>query len=63
MIAQLLQCRVKNLDGRYSKPGNGMIFLYSATSRPDVVPTQPPIQWALRTLSSGLKRMKREADH
>jgi hypothetical protein len=33
------------------------------TSRPVLWPTQPPIQWIPETLSPGVKRPGREADH
>jgi hypothetical protein len=33
------------------------------SSRPALRPTQPPIQWVLGTLSQGVKRQGREADH
>jgi hypothetical protein len=39
------------------------MFLYSTASSPAVKPTQQPIQWVMGTLSSGLKRPEREADH
>jgi hypothetical protein len=39
------------------------IFLFTAASRTVLVPTQPPIQWVLGTLSLGVKRPGREADH
>jgi hypothetical protein len=38
------------------------IFLTTA-SRTDLGPTQPPIQWVRRSLSLGVKRPRREADH
>jgi hypothetical protein len=39
------------------------IFLFTTASRAAVVPTQPPIQWVPGTLSLGVKRPGREADH
>jgi hypothetical protein len=41
------------LDDQGSVPGRGKIFLFSAASRPDVGPTQPPVQWVLGALSLG----------
>jgi hypothetical protein len=41
----------------------GKIFLHSMSSRLALGPTQPPIEWVLRTLSPGVKRLGREADH
>jgi hypothetical protein len=38
-------------------------FLFSMSSRPALEFTQPPIQWVLETVSPGLKRRGREADH
>jgi hypothetical protein len=46
------------LDGRVSIPGRGKILLFSIATRPDLGPTQPPIQWV-----PGVKRPGREADH
>jgi hypothetical protein len=39
------------------------IFLYATASRPALGPTQPPIQWVPETLSLGVKRPWREANH
>jgi hypothetical protein len=39
------------------------MFLFSITSSPALGPTQPPIQWAPETLSPGVKRWGREAEH
>jgi hypothetical protein len=39
------------------------IFLFSTAPRPNLGPTQFPSQWILRTLASGVKRQRREADH
>jgi hypothetical protein len=39
------------------------ISVYSIVSIPCLGPTQPPIQWVLGVLSSGVKRPEREADH
>jgi hypothetical protein len=42
----------------YAQKNNPQFF-----SRPDPAPTQPPIQWVQGTLSLGLKRLGREANH
>jgi len=42
--------------------GQGFI-LFATTSRPGLGPTQPPIQWVLGALSSGVKQLEHEADH
>jgi hypothetical protein len=39
------------------------IFLFITASRTALGPTQPPIQWVPGTLSLGIKRPGREADH
>jgi hypothetical protein len=39
------------------------IFLFTTVSRPALEPTRPPIQWVLGTLSPGVKRSGRKADH
>jgi hypothetical protein len=52
------------LDGRGSIPCSGKRFIYYVTaSRPALRPNQPPIQWVLGSLSAGIKRQGREADH
>jgi hypothetical protein len=38
-------------------------FFFTTVSRPVLGPTQPPVQWASGSLSLGLKRPGREADH
>jgi hypothetical protein len=52
-----------NRGGRSSSPGRVKNFLFSTSSTPALGPTQPPIQWVRRALSSGVKRPGREADH
>jgi hypothetical protein len=37
--------------------------IFSASSRPALGPTQPPIQWVPGVLSVGMKRTGREFDH
>jgi hypothetical protein len=39
------------------------IFLFTTASRTALGPTQPPIQWVLGSLSLGIKRPGRAADH
>jgi hypothetical protein len=39
------------------------IFLFSTSSRPALLSTQPPIQWVLEALYPGVKRSGSEADH
>jgi hypothetical protein len=38
-------------------------FLFTTASRTTLGPTQPPTQWVPGTLSLGVKRPGREADH
>jgi hypothetical protein len=38
-------------------------FIFTTVSRPVLGPTQPPIQWVPGSLSLGVKRLGREADH
>jgi hypothetical protein len=52
----------EGLDGRGLIPGRGS-KLFSRAFMPALEPTQPPIQWVPITLSRGLKRPGREADH
>jgi hypothetical protein len=49
--------------GRSSNPGVMKNFLFSTSSRPALVPTQPPIEWVRGALSPEIKRQGREADH
>jgi hypothetical protein len=51
------------LDSWGSIPGRGKFSLFSIVSRLALGPTQPPIQWVLGTLSPGVKRPGRQADH
>jgi hypothetical protein len=51
-------------DSRVPFPAGGVgIFLFTTASRTALGPTQPPIQWIPWTLSLGVKRLGREADH
>jgi hypothetical protein len=49
--------------GRSLSPSRVKNFLFSTSSRPVLRPNQPPIQWVPGALSSGEKRLGREADH
>jgi hypothetical protein len=49
--------------GRSSSLGRVKYFFFSASSRPALGPTQPPIQCVSKTLSPVVKRPGREADH
>jgi hypothetical protein len=54
------------LDDRGSIPGeanDGIYFLFATASRPALGPTQPPIQQVKESLSPGVNRPEREADH
>jgi hypothetical protein len=45
-------------------PGSGKIFIsFSKTSKPDVGPTHPPIQWVVRAISTGVKWFEYEIHH
>jgi hypothetical protein len=48
---------------RSSSPDGGKIFLLSASSKPDLGPTQPPIQWVPGILSPAVKRPGSVAVH
>jgi hypothetical protein len=39
------------------------IFLFTTASRQDLGPIQPRVQWIAGTVSLGVKRTGREADH
>jgi hypothetical protein len=54
--------RVCHIMSFVSRRGQG-IFLFTAVSRTALGPTQPPIQWVPGSLSLGVKRPGREADH
>jgi hypothetical protein len=56
------------LDDRWidwsSSPGRGNNLIFSMSSKPVLVPTQPPNQWGSGALlSPGVKRPGSEADH
>jgi hypothetical protein len=55
--------RSYGLDGWGSIPSRGKIFLSSTASRPTLGPTQPPIIWVPETISLGVNRPGRKADH
>jgi hypothetical protein len=62
------QCRVSRLRagrprGRSWSPGGIKNFLFSKSTRPNLGPTQPPIQWVPGAFSPGAKRRGRESDH
>jgi hypothetical protein len=51
------------LNDRWFESRQGLgIFLFSTASRPDLGPTQPPIQWVPGALSL-VNRPQRETDH
>jgi hypothetical protein len=39
------------------------ILICSKASRPDLVSRQPPLKWVLGAVSTGVKVLKREAEH
>jgi hypothetical protein len=49
--------------GRSSSPGRAKNFHFSTSSVPALGPTQSLIDWIPGTLSLGIKRPGREADH
>jgi hypothetical protein len=49
--------------GRILSAGRVVNFLFSASFRPALGLTQPPMKWTTGALSSGVKRPGREADH
>jgi hypothetical protein len=51
------------LRGQSSSPSRVKNFLFPVSSRPALGSTQPSIQRVSGTLSSGVKRPGREADH
>jgi hypothetical protein len=50
--------RLDGRGGRRSSPGRVENFLFSTSSRPALVPTQPPLEWV-----PGVKQPGHEADH
>jgi len=50
-------------DPEFGSQHRQVIILVSKTSRQILRPTQPPNQWAMGTLSLGVKRPGHEADH
>jgi hypothetical protein len=51
------------VEDRGSIPGRGEILLFYTVPRQALGPIQPPTQWVSGTLSPGIKRQWREADH
>jgi hypothetical protein len=52
------------LDDRWFESRQRLrVFIFTTDSIPALGPTQPPIQWVAGTLSLGVKRQGREADH
>jgi hypothetical protein len=51
------------LNGRGSIPDTGKIFVFSATSRPDLMLSQPVVERTAEADFPGVKRQEREADH
>jgi hypothetical protein len=51
------------MDGVRVSVGRGKNLHFSTSSRLALELTQPPIQWVLGTLSSGIKWLEREDDH
>jgi hypothetical protein len=50
-------------EDRSSSPGRVKNLLFSTSSRPALGSTQPSIQWVPGSLSLGVRRPGREADH
>jgi hypothetical protein len=63
LLAQLTSglgiARAGRPRGRSSSPGGENIFLFSMSSRLDLGPIQPPIQWLPRALSREVKLLQR----
>jgi hypothetical protein len=60
--SEIYDCNMSWNSWFESQQGLG-IFLYTTMSRLALGPTHPPIQWVPGTLSLGVKRPGREADH
>jgi hypothetical protein len=54
--------RIGRSKGLSASPGRVKNCLFSTSSRPGLGPTQPPSQWVQGALSTGVKRLGREAD-
>jgi hypothetical protein len=55
--------RAGRQKGRSSRPGRANNSLFFVLSRPALGPTQPPTQWVPGSISPGVKRQRREANH
>jgi hypothetical protein len=70
-VASLSNFRSRDCDwlraglprGRSLSPGRVKNILFPTSPRPALGSTQPPIQWVTGSLSPGVKRPGREADH
>jgi hypothetical protein len=62
-VHSVLLLRDGRPEGRSSSPVNVKNFVLCLASRPDMGPTQSPIQWVQEALSPGLQRPERETDH
>jgi hypothetical protein len=55
--------RTGRTRGQISNPGRVKNFLFSASSRPTLGPTQAPIPWVPHALTLEVKRPGSETDH
>jgi hypothetical protein len=63
-VAQSVESRLRAGRPGFNSKGDDKIFFPIATaSKPALEPTQPPFQCVPATLSLGVKRLGREADH
>jgi hypothetical protein len=57
-------CLDHGLDDRWFEFRQSLgIFIFTTASRPALGPTHPPIRWVAWTLSLGVKRQRRKANH
>jgi hypothetical protein len=61
--AYWLGYRLENRGSRVQFPVGAVDFLFTATSRTALRPTQPPFQWVPGVLTLGVKRLGNESDH